>query len=336
MEDIFTKLRFVEKKHGIFRSLPLWARFYIDLGSEIVQRYPKSQKVVAVSVPSRAFVSLFVLTGAIASLAINSDDAKSSTEYFEQLRELPVGTTLVTKYRDAGKIKTGIKIKSNDDNYVRVQVTAGKGSKAPVFNILTLGNCLDWEIRSDDNTKLRGQEKIGPLDDGHNFRTKVFRGFNNAENFYKTNGVECLVVGEMKSLEVELLDDQFTALGPNGELDPKDTGSLQDIARVKRLGRGDNGYKCEIISDRASATTNTLEPRLVILDGSNSYLRWKMHFEDSSANIIVILDRTDSRYHDCFEQLNSEFLDRHDELALNMVSRIPRGIDVMGYLRGLS
>ena len=328
-------LHFLNFDSRLNAPIPDWANFYLSLGFYISQESSsENRKVVVLSVPTRSFCSTLIVAGAISYMAQNFDDADLATKenYFRYLSDLPDGTGLMRRNPKTRNIETRGH-KTSDfyempEGYIGYQSHKGTTKLDPSKNLFDATLCWN-EIELDPSDyKLPQTHKKFNVDDGTDFRSYIF-GNNRADKFYKnTSTTECLVIGEVKLLESEVLLEQLIVP------EVQRVGAFQDIIRANTLVRSNLGfgYKTKLLTDRINTDQSSADiPKLTVFDNPRAFVKWNTSFTRS--NTVVILDRTDPHFDDSVLSANQEFENRPMDLDLTDLLRgpIPYGVDIMAY-----
>src|SRR5262249_16773194 len=105
-----------------------------------------------------------------------------------------------------------------------------------------------------------------------------------------------------------------------------------DLLQVHRFLNGSEPFRSEICRVNGQAPVfpnNGVIPSSVIFDGATGFIRWRDHLRDS--NWIVILDKTDVRFHEAEKIMNQAYLSRIDDKGLVNLPSPPAGVEVMSF-----
>ena len=334
-------LHYVDDKDEQIKALPKWAKYYVLIGDTIARSSAEdSNRVVAFSVPTRLFCAPLVAAGDITRRAtIQSDGDSSEVQQRRWIRSLSKGTKVLIKDRGSGRVRKAIAAGDG-----RFQITRRGSNSSPIFLTLPKHSLKDIELDPSETSRLPVNQVIQALDDGSAFWSKVLHDID-AEQYYRSSSISCLIIGHPKSLEFELCEARFAIPEANAEAPRKSSntseenrpfaeGVLQDIIRAKRFDHTHAGYKSDVWPSRRITPTNLKghdNPNLVLFDGASAFIKWKYFFGES--DWVVVLDRTEHAYDQAVRELNEEYLTRVDRFDLDIDLQCPNGIDVMSFRR---
>ena len=154
----------------------------------------------------------------------------------------------------------------------------------------------------------------------------------------------CAVVGNRTQLAREFREQKFLARADSN--DDADEGTLQDVVRVKSLGKESEQFLSEIFNPSQNPVIEKVQPvaevfsqpdsafltefPVVIFDGCLPFLQQHHHW--GSQNTVVILDRTDRKFDDAIDEFNRQFVRRivdGDILeSLEFLPEAPPGVEL--------
>ena len=307
------ELAFVAAKEH--RPLPRWARWFIELGREVVEAQaalPDGERVVAVaSAPTRGYAALSAALGASAA-AFEDWRPEDMRSHFERLANLPPGT-LVT-WREGGYIKCGqldgAEFIAGDD-YLRMNGGSYRRK---------------WNMTQEIHQLGEGEEPFMKR------RLTVAAGFvegSLAVDPYLHalhSSPTCVIVG-VKSLLIDELTAQRFSCASGA------TGTLQDLLRCRAVGNGAaTHYRSELVAAYGSEVPMRLQdatPKVVICDGASASLRWRSRFPHSP--VLTVLDRASRQSIDAESALMGDRSMSVSDLSL-MPEPVPPAIELLAFV----
>ena len=307
-------------------EIPTWARYFLDTGAAAaVAAGPRL--VLCLAVPSRSYAAALAACGIVTTRASLPVEQSSPAKHFELICNLPEETP-VSLLSGRKKLK-GLFIGCADHQgmkYAQIMVnqkSAGGGSYLiPEAGALRVDVLPAGPINL---PKRQGGRSIPQVADF----TRHILGNRQAQIFAELPRLECLIVGRVNVLRREIMD---TAFATSSDRTAYHEGRLQDLLQVHRFLNGTEPYRSDIcrVNGQAPVFANDgVIPSFVIFDGATGFIRWRDHLRDS--NWIVILDRTDARFHEAAQVLNQAYLSRIDDNGLVNLSSPPAGVEVMSF-----
>lgn len=308
--------------------LPPWARFFVQLGLALSsESKPNTRLVTAVAVPTRSYAAAFTAVGVIVSRSSSLVKQISSAEHFKQLLQITKGTPLTVL--QGGVKQKGISegsCKIGDSTLLRIRL---RGGEFGAWKLVQESDALNVEVVPDEDEtvpkRITGRiiRPISPF--ARNVVTT-----ESVPTFVTISRLDCLLIGRLNRLRTEIVETKFATRGERaGEFSE---GRLQDVLRVRSLLDPSEHFRSDILSSASHGALKVAHsiPTVVVFDGSASFLRLRGRFE--SANWIILLDRTDSTFGDAMALCNQEYLKRRvDDLILEGIADVPRGVDLISY-----
>jgi hypothetical protein len=293
MTDLVKSLRVLAGDRWV--PLAGWARFFITLGNTLgASEDDHSRKVVAVTVPARAFVASFCALGVVLS-RVRVMPSADPLAYFERLRSLPAGTTVFYRWGPTKKrrCRFGGIVDRDGKEYAMLE------DAETLCHLVPPAHCLKIEPSEGTMAERPQVPRTVNVSANREFLVALLGGAG-ADEFLRYSRIDCVITG----LESELRADITETVVAIATRDDKFVqGRLQDVVRVRRfLGHGP--YKSDVISARSPGGNAGDLPRapVVIFDGAAPVFRW---FAMSVPGwFLVILDRTETRFADAVAEIN--------------------------------
>lgn len=314
------KLRYQDRES--WRSLPTWARFYLELGT-ILGMQPTSEAclVIALAVPSRTYVASLIAAGCILSRALLHHKQENLDQHIEWLCQLAADTPVLVRHngrRLVGRFQ-GV-IYSNGRTYYMVRTDSGARTTSG-YAPNEIQPLEEKEIKLPKSQKGHTRQEIAPL-------ITSLLGENTAA-FSSQTCLDCVLNGTASAIKGETQEQRLAIqFGNRGSQE----GLLLDMLRPKRLLHANSAYRSYILSSsnkRAETFAKMLSPHLVILDGSLSYLKQRQIWQ--GRHTVIILDRTEPQFEPASEQVNQEYYRRlNRDLGINL-PRVPAGVEAMPF-----
>lgn len=310
-------------------TLPRWAAFYLELGVQLgTLPLSSNNVVVALVVPTRAYVAAFIAAGIVLVRAAHPEASNSAEQHVKQLKELAPGTPVYLRQEKRREgvfqgVATGF-----GKTYFKIQVDS---SRNKTIDSIPEEKAHQIEIRTVESVKLpknqngRERREIAPLVlgllDGHSMR------------FVSESCSDCVVIGNLTALKQEC-EEQRLALRTTGSQNSQFLkGALLDIVRPRRFLPATAAHRSYILpassSQRLSQMASSYNPHCTIFDGSYSYL--KLHHAWRQSHSVIILDRTDARFDEATLQVNTAYLDREENQHSFSVPTVPAGVEIMHF-----
>ena len=295
--------------------------------------------VIAVAVPTRAYCATLIALGAVTDQA-DKRVFRDKTEHFSMLCNKPSGTSVTIRVKNR-LLQAIICGKEMEADGVAVKYLRIKPKKEQV-RLINESHAHLVKIAG-KRTELR-KRQVGQIVNDNSDFSKHFFSEGSAEHGALGSSKLCAVVGSQRLLRHEFTQQRFTVKAED-ETAAKE-GVLQDVIKVKSLGRDSEQFLAEIFSSNEKsgktsdqhtaesiAGSDSLSQEkfpVVVLDGSNAYLKQR----DSwlKQNIVVVLDRTDGKFEEAVNELNRQFMGRivdTDVLnAMDFLPDAPAGVEI--------
>lgn len=308
------------KRDGRFVPLPLWCAFFVALGKEISEYKKQGRKlVIAISVPTRAFCLPMISMGFLLSRFEELENLDNQ-EQVKNIRSLGIGQPVVFTSKNGRKYKGIYQGVIEGEKYFIIRTDRGNSTERHI----EFSRASSIQINEHEGFDLPQNEKtfsllgVSPL-------LKTILGTKYAAAYIESTTIELLVIGSLKTIKMELVEQLFSCEG--------NAGRLLDIVRPRQfLGRRD-GYRSYALSEQSLLSeqrSKVIQPSLVVFDGSQSYLKWRSYWGNS--NSIYIFDQTESQYYSGVNQVNSEYVQMRLNASLDIsLPKIPAGIEIMAF-----
>ena len=139
-----------------------------------------------------------------------------------------------------------------------------------------------------------------------------------------------VVIGRVNALRYETTQIQ-SAVAAKGQT--VNEGVLNDILRIRKFISQENTARTAVYAaqrDIGPSSADLEAARLAIFDGADAYARWGSCFP--RANVLVILDRTESMFQEGLAQVNTRYYVRSGEYQWQPGIQIPAGLDAIGFV----
>jgi hypothetical protein len=319
------------ERDGHLLPLPHWGRFFVDLGA-MVAKEPRADTtlVVALALPTRAYAAVLVGIGAvIARVETGSGSEQSDTQkHFRSLSSLPRGTS-VTLHRTDGKVVKGILTGCKDFKPyggMRIGVQVQNSKAGGLTEYYTPDQASRVQVSSKVWAGLPKKQDAGLVDPTKGFASQMF---DEAElySFVTHSALECAIIGNTGLILKESRTTPL-AFGAN-----RIAGTPQDILRIRRLFTENTPYRSDVFSSEAAehppAEGFSLMRPVVVFDGASAFVKSSQEWR--AYDWVVLLDKTESRFDDGARQINRDYMDRKNDIALELNLPLPAGIDMVAF-----
>ncbi|AQS59528.1 hypothetical protein [Desulforamulus ferrireducens] len=275
-----------------WKKIPYWGMYFIRLGYLLMNMKKQNYRtILGITVPTRAYAASLITLGIIsASIRPSYKSLNISREYIEFLQSLDYGTPVYYKDKSNSQIEAYFLGFSNTyaNNHYKMKIQLAKSKKdilIPIEDVHKLSNRIHKNTK-----KMRDFNRYWDLYPGGQFVRLLTRQVD-PDDFYRKSKLECIILGKIKHLEREINESPFSIISDATGINQ---AYLQDIIRVKRFTKENQGYRSEIFPlNQNKILLNTINhlPSFAIFDGASGFIRWRDHFNNS--NWIIILDRTE-------------------------------------------
>ena len=282
---------------GMWIPLPAWAQFLLDMGFALATQDDPGNRIVAgLALPMRSYAAPLIATGVIAgrlSLLAQNNDA---LERFEQIRALPVGTTLA--YRKIGKrVKGFFNGIEEAKEYPMILLRTNDGLyKIPSTLALQLNIPATVSKSLPRKSNRRTKTALPPF-------LSLLLGQERARAVMLQSHLDCVIIGPIARLTAEINETRFAVQDTGAGFAP---GTLQDILRARRLAKETESYRSELYYTHTREFEGKRQeiPAFVIFDGAVSFLKWRDWWRYS--NWVVLLDQTETDFDTAIHTFNEE------------------------------
>ena len=333
-----TSLNYFDEEE--LRQVPNWAAYYYALGQLASSFSGEATRfVMGVAVPTRAFCAPLVALGAVTGEA-DERIHKSLEEHFSELLKLPIETAVTLQDKDRvlkARIDGHEKSERNGEivDYIRVRPIRGR------VHLIPQKHC--YRVRLSKHRAAEKKRQIGQLVKDNSSFSKHFFSQEAAEHGAIGSSNLCAVVGNRRQLTHEFREQKFLV---RTDREDDDEGTLQDIVRVKSLGKDAEQFLSEIFTPSERPELEAAQPiaevisrpesellidfPVVIFDGCQAFLQQHHHW--GSQNKVVILDRTDRKFDDAIDEFNRQFFRRIVDTnileSLEFLPEAPPGVEL--------
>lgn len=321
-----------QNQNGEMVQLPSWANFYISLGRLLKQTSPSSSRIViAMAVPSRSFAAAFVMLGAVWE-AQSSD--RITERLIQEIQKLAEGTPIQVSSSSTKVIRGTVAGFATRNNKVEIIVQTSKSTKKT--RRFPLESFADKIRVIAQEAKLPEGDQTGRQIPHPSKFLKCVLDPQVLERHVQTSSLEVVMIGNLSSLQREICETPFYCGNNTSRL--MHEGVLQEILQVGQFSAKNQAHKSECIASsklesEGQLGNRSIEPELVVLEGSIAYLK-QGHLWTNSHQI-VILDRTERQFADACHVINSNYAHRLDE-GFELDFAIPSNIEIMIYREKLN
>ena len=297
--------------------------------------------VAVVIVPARGYAAALVALGIlIGKLSGPHDTQLGAVTIEEKLRKLNRGSPVVIQEgnKQINGDFSGISKKFYDNNlrvgiHIRIkkteQITRWLLLDQCIVNILPSGTISIIPSLTNGDSIIEHQGFI------KNIAPKI-----KMKDIVSIANTECLFVAQISTLRSEIVDAQFASTNTRtqetsvfmpqdlGDSNNLTYGNLQDILRVRRFLKRDLSFLSDILpvdSKRISDKIELNEDTIVLFDGSSALLKWDRIISGSVK--IIVLDRTDTRFEEAIELINTKYVDRQSDV--DVIPAAPNNIETI-------
>jgi len=307
--------------------LPSAYQFLVDVGRIVGTRSGRGTPRirVAISLPILSFSAVFVALGVVVTSVEQPVPKEVVDWYFDRLCSLERGTELVLRQRNRAlrAVYDGW-VKVAGESRVRVRVENADGYRR--WELLNKQQALCLEIRgTHQSSNLPARQKGRSLDKPSNL-LKAMVGPAALNEVLHRGVPHCSVIGTKSRFNEEV--DGIRLRSKSAHVG----GKPRDVIRVRESPDQTASYSTVLFSSRSSTeppSMDTMRAITTVFDGATGFLTWRHYWR--SANWIILLDRTESRYWDAVEVVNQEYVQYRvaDEIA--EIPHPPSGMEIMVY-----
>jgi len=293
-------------------ALPLWARFYMGLGTLTVIPNDYNRLIIGISSPIRSYAASLIALGAVIKRSSIPVSQTGPEKHFARLKELPIGTPVTI--RSGKRNKRGI--------YIGCQRRGWGNISRDCIGIQTNnkdgGNLIDWlpperSLRvevSPANTGQLPKNQVGRLIiQRPGFLEKVLSDIDVFE-FALCSRFECAIFGNINRLSQETKNTRFAIRQQNDYFE----GYLHDILRIRKFLGGEKSFRSDVYTVTAKRIPDFFlqsVPDLVIFDSAAGFLKWRDYLRHS--HWVVLLDRTEKLFVEACDMVNQEYIQNRVE-----------------------
>ncbi len=315
---------------GGWVAMPSWAVSYISLGSAIAALGdPRYRLVTGLAIPLRAYAAALTAMGLVIERAKTSFDSIEETEYLEYLKTIESGRPVIYSSGEDCYHGEFIGIEQKEEGpFINLIWKRGKQRCKCGLSLKEARKRLQIVGGTNNNSH---EKKVGEHRIIHNKEfLKTILGGDNANEFAMRSRLECVIIGCVNTLRHEIKETEISFGARHIE------GTFQDVLRARKFLSEGSAYRSNVIPadrEQASLTDNQEIPYAVIFDGAMSFLKWRDYWRQS--NWIVLLDKTESCFHEAADQLNNEYVEKRvSEALIKNALELPQGIDIISFQEG--
>jgi hypothetical protein len=316
-----------------WKVLPQWGQFFIKVGSAIASQPLAAHRVVlGLAIPTRAFAASLAATGVVTYLAYTKAfSAKDEVAHIEKICNLKAGNPLI--YRKKNSVEKGLfeTIYTLENTlYVKFKTQECGNQTTSVPQSLF----LNIEPIDDDTFTLPKRKSTKPIVSRNEYEfISAYIGKELASKMITYSRTDCLIIGPKAQIYHEATESRFAL---KDETSSFLEGTLNMLMRFRTSGNINAAYRTKLISaaDKSSDLEFTTAPRVVIFNGATNFLRWRHTCRNS--HWIVLLNRTDSLFHEAVNELNQEYrLKRSETNPPNIPLNLPKQMESIYYYEEL-
>jgi len=321
---------FYENDSESFIPLPYWADFFVTLGYVIAGAgVAERRSVMALAVPTRAYVAALVGIGIVIRRAEAQDDAPvSALDHFNWLCSHDVGTPVLiergdNKYEPGVIWEPKVWVQGGEPRLVVKTATGGN-----LIYKLPVQLCLKVEISSRKPSRLPTNPRLKSIERNIGFVEKVMQGCNIGKMICRTQP-DVVIIGRLWALLNETNQTDFAVRDHTGNFE---IGVLNDILAVKKFSGHKHSYRSDVLPAHGKLShilPHILFPTVTVFDGATGFLKWRDSTRQS--DWIVILDRTDNYIDEAAKIISTAYLGYRDHLDVSDLGPAPKGIEFVCY-----
>ena len=329
-----------------YLPLPEWAYYFISLGKDAASARNKDRRlIIAAALPTRTYIAALTALGVVCALLTEPASDKSIAEVWSNMS---AGTPVVVQEgtkRMKGEY-CGLK-RFTDDNRLRIGVHISVKKGGNLTRWFLPERCAISRLPSGSAMFLPEQKQESEILKNQRF----IEGFVAQEDIYAMitrSYLGCLIVGHLNILRAELRETAF-AVGPELFSDEHGKqargrregdgqfveGTIHDVLRVRKFLGPDQTFMTDVFPAEARSPYEDIKETsdsVIIFDGATAFVKWRGPWPYNTR--IVLLDRTDSRFEEAVQLINSEYVVRTGDPTRFSLKDSPSGIEVVAFLGG--
>jgi hypothetical protein len=300
---------FCYQAESMWVPVPPWVQYFLDLGSALGSISRDQCLVVGLTLPLRAFAAPLIGVGIVRARSLSAPLAASDPEHiFRRLQLLAPGASVI--YKRTRKAYRGIFegiTESGGKQYACVRISTD------TVYLVPRERACQIEMAADNIIALPSVAHGQPVH-GLSAFAQDLMGLDGEDNHAGGSRLDCTIVGQVSRLKAEIDQAPFACQHPALATQSMGmrqaallhTGTLQQVLRVRRLSSPSELYRSNIYSARRTTEVKSSEiPFAAILDGADSFLRWRDTWPES--HWIVVLDRTERAFDDAVQAFNEGY-----------------------------
>jgi hypothetical protein len=314
---------------------PEWAHCFIRLGWSLqLNAVDQQRAVIAVCVPHRGFVASFAALGAVLSEPLPEPTPEDVKRHFTLLLNLPdplQSPTALTYLHTGRKIHGSFAgtVTRGATQFVKVCVQAKTPYKSGgLTHFVKEADAINLQIEPGIQPAL-GRHATGSALVPHSEFVNHFYGQDELHLLHVAARCRVGIIGRINALREETTQIRCAVPAKHAMTE----GVLNDILRIRKFISDTDIPRVAIYGtrrDTGPSTDDRNATRLVIFDGADSYTKWGHYFP--SANMLVVLDRTEAMFQEGLSQVNTRYYQRSGECQWLAATRIPARLDSTGFL----
>jgi hypothetical protein len=290
--------------------------------------------VIAVCVPHRGVAANLAALGAVVAEPLpvpTSDDVKRHFGHLLNLPDPAKRPTALTYLRGGRKLRGVFDgTDQGQTSFVKVCVQARSPHRS---------GGLTYYVQEADAINIQVEPDLHPVLGPHASGTALVPNSDFVRHFYSQDELHLLhlaarcqviIVGRINSLREETTQLQCALPAKGGGTHE---GVLNDILRIRKFSSQANHARTTVYAtqqDTGPTADDRAAVRLAIFDGADAYAKWGSCFP--SANLLVILNRTEPMFHDGLSQVNARYYVRSGEYRWKQGIQIPASLDATGFV----
>lgn len=306
--------------------IPSWVRSFIELGWAISGTNSAGTRVmIGLSVPTRAYVAGLLCAGVV--LGRTSQRYEDPEARFRRVSRLRVGTPLLL-------LKNGKRFKAifegvsevHGRTMLRVRTQDVRGGN--LTELVSVEHCHNV-IVGDRPVELPKNQSGRRMAGLAGFAEEMFSIITEKGSSLESH-LDAIVIGKPGLFGTEVNETGFAV---STSTEDYSKGSLQDVIRVRRFLATKVGYRTDILWN-LSDNPEVPQDSVVIFDGADGFLKWRHLLTGNDC--LIVLDRTESRFFDAVNEVNTTFLTtRVDQPFPFDLPEMPSGVELTAFEEGL-
>lgn len=302
MSETYLPVELCYEDNDDWSLAPAWCDYFSMLGASASCASETNRIVAAVALPTRAYVAAFVAVGVVTSAAA-AELFETAERHFQEIIALRPRSSVFFREKKNERVRRlkGHYLGRDEQGRARIQV-----EKNGRIHLVTRERANEVELIKDSPNNKLPKRQIGKrVNLNASFIERFFSSGDVASNAFNSS-VFCAIVGVRNTLEQEITTTRFT-VERKSESSTTARGTLQDILKVRAFAGENAPFFSDVFPSSIPPDSDLHSPRVVVLDGSNAYLRHQYSWPH--ANLVVLLDRTETAFEDAAHALNANYIE---------------------------